>query len=79
MIMWLKCKCGLRFLNAVFAVISFTAASNQTPNQAYPTALTPAAEPTQTIGNDVVCDEQIKDTNTSEDTEANPEVGVSFR
>ena len=61
--------CGLRFLNAVFAVISFSAASNRSPTQADPTA-------SETIGEGVASVERIIETTiASQDVETNPEVG----
>ena len=57
------------FLNAVFAVISFSAASNRSPTQAGPTV-------SENIGEDVASVERIIETTiASQDVEANPEVG----
>jgi hypothetical protein len=56
-------------LNAVFAVISFSAASNRSPTQAQPTV-------SENIGEDVASVERIIETTiASQDVEANPEVG----
>ena len=61
--------CGLRFSNAVFAVISFSAASNRSPTQVHPTV-------SENIGEDVASVERIIETTiASQDVEANPEVG----
>ena len=57
------------FLNAVFAVISFSAASNRSPTQPHPTV-------SENIGEDVASVERIIETTiASQDVEANPEVG----
>ena len=57
------------FLNAVFAVISFSAASNRSPTQADPMV-------SENIGEDVASVERIIETTiASQDVEANPEVG----
>ena len=59
-------------MNAVFAVISFSAASNRSPTQVHPTV-------SENIGEDVASVERIIETTiASQDVEANPEVGTIY-
>ena len=57
-------------MNAVFAVISFSAASNRSPTQAHPTATSENIR--EEVGN---VERIIETTIASQDVEANPEVG----
>ena len=56
----------------MFAVISFSAASNRSPTQVHPTV-------SENIGEDVASVERIIETTiASQDVEANPEVGSCY-